>query len=83
MPGVDLSAVSDVFLAAWETADLVISKGQSNFESMPPEYKYTKPIVYMAAVKDPFSFNGIGDTLNLKRDPQKDQLILLFHPKAV
>jgi len=57
-PGTILSLCSKEFLSLYETAELIISKGQGNFEGLAGEDK--TPIFFLFKVKCPVIGNDIG-----------------------
>jgi damage-control phosphatase, subfamily I len=51
LPGIILSRCSEQFRSLWDRADLVISKGGGNFDSLDEEKNITTPIYYMLMCK--------------------------------
>ncbi len=60
MPGVSLRTCTPEFAAAMRGADLVISKGQGNYESLD---EYDRPIFYLLRVKCPVVADRLGRPL--------------------
>lgn len=56
-PGVDLSRASAEFLEAYHSADLVISKGQGNYETL---CDTRRPTVFLLRAKCPVVMNKLG-----------------------
>ena len=61
VPGTILSECSDEFKTAFENADLIIAKGQGNFETM---NEYPHPIAFLFLAKCPVVIRAIGAELN-------------------
>jgi hypothetical protein len=51
LPGTMLSLCSDAFRKCFESADLIIAKGQGNFETLLPQARAGKPIHFLLKVK--------------------------------
>lgn len=58
-PGAPLKLVSSEFLSALNSADLVIAKGQGNFESMEEDF-HARPIYFLLRAKCPVIQNYLG-----------------------
>lgn len=56
-PGVDLSRSSEEFLKAYHSADLIISKGQGNYETL---CITKRPAVFLLRAKCPVVMNSLG-----------------------
>lgn len=61
-PGTILSLCSEAFLSLYETAKLIISKGQGNFEGLVGRSK--APIFFLFKVKCPVIANDVGCRVN-------------------
>ncbi len=61
IPGIMLNEVSNEFKTAFEAADLIIAKGQGNFESM---NDYPNPIAFLFLAKCPVVIREIQAELN-------------------
>ena len=61
IPGTVLSECSEEFQKTYEEADLVIAKGQGNFETM---NEYSKPIVFLFLAKCPVVTRLLGCGIN-------------------
>ena len=61
IPGTILSECSEEFRAVFEQADLVIAKGQGNFETM---NEYPNPVAFLFLAKCPVVVREIGVELN-------------------
>lgn len=72
-PGTVLSICSDVFIEKFKKADMVISKGQGNFEAL--SSRLERPVFFLFMAKCPVVVKdigcGLGDTLLLKRGDKK------------
>ena len=60
IPGTVLTQCTEEFINTYNTADLIISKGQGNFETLVDE---SKPIIYLFVVK----CNAVASMLNLPK----------------
>lgn len=61
IPGTILSECSDEFKTAFANADLIIAKGQGNFETM---NEYPNPIAFLFLAKCPVVIRAIGAEMN-------------------
>ena len=61
VPGTILTECSDEFKTAFEHADLIIAKGQGNFETM---NEYPHPMAFLFLAKCPVVIRAIGAELN-------------------
>ncbi len=61
IPGTILSECSDAFRRAFETADLIIAKGQGNFETM---NEYREPMAFLFLAKCPVVTRELGVEMN-------------------
>ena len=61
IPGIVLGETGDAFRAAFSSSDLIVAKGQGNFETM---NEYTKPIAFLFLAKCPVVVREIGAEIN-------------------
>jgi uncharacterized protein with ATP-grasp and redox domains len=62
LPGTLLEACSPEFRARFETADLVIAKGQGNYETL---YRSTRPIYFLFVAKCPAVATAVGREIGM------------------
>jgi uncharacterized protein with ATP-grasp and redox domains len=70
-PGTILPLCSEEFKRTYRNADMIISKGQGNFESLPQE---KKPVFYLFMVKCPVVANETGGSLG--------DIVLMYNRKS-
>ncbi len=81
LPGWDIAGVylndcSDEVKATFNKEDMVILKGEGNFESLPPEENYSFDLVYILITKTP----GLNHSLDGRLEPSSGQGIIYFKP---
>jgi len=70
MPGKLVSNVPNDYKKAYQASDLVILKGQGNFQTLPIHYPYAKPHVYMMGIRSPIIRRCLACVLPRHRLPK-------------
>ncbi len=77
--GINLLATPPKVEEALTAADVVISKGEGNFEGLPPDHDYSFDVLYLLRSKT----SGLDHRVDQTTPPEQNQGIVLFKPASL
>jgi len=88
MPGKSLFVVPESYRHAYQLSDIIILKGQGNFQNMPMghyfrgqfiPFQYKKPMIIMMGIKSPLIYFSLKNMFKKKKKPRLDSIFVYYY----